>query len=48
VVVPWQTVPQVPQLRLSVFVLMQPPLQAVGASDGQIAQTFDFLLTCLQ
>jgi len=47
-VVPWQTVPHVPQFRLSSLVSTQPPLQAVGISGGQVAQTFDFLLICLQ
>jgi hypothetical protein len=48
VVPPWQTVPQEPQLLLSLAVLMQPPLQAVGASAGQVAQTLVLFLTCLQ
>jgi hypothetical protein len=48
VVPPRQTLPQVPQLLLSLAVLMQPPLQAVGVSGGQVAQTFVLFLTCLQ
>jgi hypothetical protein len=45
---PGQTLPHVPQFLLSVLVLTQPPLHAVGVSAGQVAQTFELFLTCLQ